>query len=489
MLDVSVLGRLGERLRLEAKSARGGLPKSMWETYSAFANTEGGTIVLGVEEAPDGSLDPVGVERPERLVSDIWNAVTNPARVSANILTSGDVRVERAVSAAGDEVSVVVVEVPRADRLLRPVFVGGNPLTGTYRRNGEGDYRCKPDEYQAMVRDASAAPLDAAPLPGFTVGALCSETVAAYRGALASRRPGHPWLPLSDEELLVRLGALRRENGEGPLLCTRAGLLMFGYEHEIVREFPSYFLDYRERYEEEGGRWSDRVTSGDGEWSGNVFDFWRRVSGRIVSELKRPFSTDGSQLRVDDTPMHRALREALVNSLIHADYYGSRTVVAMKFRDRVELSNPGDMRVPAEVALRGGVSDARNPTLMKMFSLIEACERAGSGLDAIRAACEAAGAPEIELVEGREPPRTHLTVFLGAAASLAPSGGAPSPAPPTDEERVLAFLARVGQASRSEVQGELGYGSTKTKRLLSSMAEAGLLAVRGAGNRVTYVLA
>ena len=130
MLDVSILGRLGEGLRLEAKSARGGLPKSMWETYSAFANTEGGTIVLGVEETPAGGLDPVGVERPERLVGDIWNAVNNPARVSANVLTSGGVRVERAVSAAGDEVSVVVVEVPRADRLLRPVFVGGQPAHG-----------------------------------------------------------------------------------------------------------------------------------------------------------------------------------------------------------------------------------------------------------------------------------------------------------------------------------------------------------------------
>lgn len=488
MLDVTRMGELREGLRLEAKSARGGLPKSLWETYSAFANTEGGTIVLGVEEGPAGELVPVGVESPERLVSDVWNALNNPGRVSANVLTGDCVRVEAVPGPGGGEARLVVIEVPRADRALRPVFAGGNPLTGTYRRNGEGDYRCGRAEYEAMVRDASPVPLDAAPLPGFGLGALCPESVVAYRNALASRRPGHPWLALSDEELLVRLGALGREGGEGPLLATRAGLLMFGHEHEIVREFPSFFLDYRERYEGEGGRWSDRVTSSDGERPGNVLGFWQAVSARLTADLRRPFSTDAAQLRVDDTPMHRALREALVNALIHADYYGGRPVTVMKFRDRVEVSNPGDLRVPAEVALRGGISDARNPTLMKMFSLIDACERAGGGLDAIRSACAAAHAPEVELADSHEPPSTRLTVHLGDAAALGSPAAPAVAAPPTDEERVLELLRRVGEAPRSAVQAELGYGSTKTKRLLSSMVASGLLRSRGAGNRVTYVL-
>ena len=263
---------------------------------------------------------------------------------------------------------------------------------------------------------------------------------------------------------------------------------MFGHEHEIVREFPSFFLDYRERYEGEGGRWSDRVTSSDGERPGNVLGFWQAVSARLTADLRRPFSTDAAQLRVDDTPMHRALREALVNALIHADYYGGRPVTVMKFRDRVEVSNPGDLRVPAEVALRGGISDARNPTLMKMFSLIDACERAGSGLDAIRSACAAAHAPEVELADSHEPPSTRLTVHLGDAAALGSPAAPAVAAPPTDEERVLELLRRVGEAPRSAVQAELGYGSTKTKRLLSSMVASGLLRSRGAGNRVTYVL-
>ena len=124
---------------------------------------------------------------------------------------------------------------------------------------------------------------------------------------------------------------------------------------------------------------------------------------------------------------------------------------------------------------------------MKMFSLIDACERAGSGLDAIRSACAAAHAADVELSDAHEPPVTRLTVHLGDAAALG-SPAAPAAAPPMDEERVLGLLARVGEAPRSAVQSELGYGGTKTKRLLSSMVARGLLETRGAGNRVTYVL-
>lgn len=293
----------------------------------------------------------------------------------------------------------------------------------------------------------------------------------------------------------MRLGALGRENGTGPLLVTRAGLLMFGHEHEIVREFPSHFLDYRERLAPEPGdeRWSDRVVSNVDERTGNPFGFWQVVSARITRDLRRPFATDADQLRVDDTPMHRALREALVNALIHADYYGTRPVVITSFPDRVEASNPGDLRVPAEVALRDGISDARNPTLMKMFSLIAACERAGSGLDAIRTACAATNARDVELHDSHEPPQTRLTVYLGSASALTPTAASIAPdtataQTETDEERVIALLARVGRARRTAVQAELGYGCTKTKRILSTMVSAGLIETTGSGNQVAYRL-
>jgi predicted HTH transcriptional regulator len=72
-----------ENNRIEAKKAAGGLPNSLWEMYSAFANTDGGVILLGVEETPDKTLHTVGVANPEKLISDFWNIANNTQKVSS----------------------------------------------------------------------------------------------------------------------------------------------------------------------------------------------------------------------------------------------------------------------------------------------------------------------------------------------------------------------------------------------------------------------
>ena len=145
MIDFSKIEQYRENNRIEAKKALGGLPKSIWETYSAFANTHGGIILLGVEEWADKSLHTVDLPDPDRLIKEFWDIVNNPNKTSVNVLSSKDVFVQEV-----DGNHIVVINVPRAERSYKPVYVDGNPLC-TYRRNGEGDYRCTKEEYQAMV--------------------------------------------------------------------------------------------------------------------------------------------------------------------------------------------------------------------------------------------------------------------------------------------------------------------------------------------------
>ena len=130
MIDFSNLQKYRENNRIEAKKAMGGLPGSIWETYSAFANTLGGIILLGVEEWPDKTLHAVDLPDPDKLIKEFWNNVNNPNKTSVNLLSSKDVFVQEV---GGNH--IVVINVPRAERSYRPVYLDGNPLA-TYRRRG-----------------------------------------------------------------------------------------------------------------------------------------------------------------------------------------------------------------------------------------------------------------------------------------------------------------------------------------------------------------
>jgi predicted HTH transcriptional regulator len=84
---------LRENNRIEVKQAIKGLPHSIWETYSAFANTQGGLIILGAEELTDKSIKTVLLSNPDKLVPDFWNTVNNQKKISVNILHENNVQI------------------------------------------------------------------------------------------------------------------------------------------------------------------------------------------------------------------------------------------------------------------------------------------------------------------------------------------------------------------------------------------------------------
>lgn len=172
--------------RLEAKRAKGGLPHSLWETYSSFANTEGGLILLGVSEHEDHSLYITGVDDARNMAQDFWNMVHDPSKVSAVVLSDNDVVIRH--TSQGD---VISIDIPRAARDCIPVYVGQNPMTGSYRRNGDGDYLCDEETVRAMLRDSDLLPLDRTIVEGMGADALNADSVASYRRQFKNRRPGH----------------------------------------------------------------------------------------------------------------------------------------------------------------------------------------------------------------------------------------------------------------------------------------------------------
>lgn len=374
--NIDTLRNAREYNQLEVKSAKGGFPNSFWETYSAFANSDGGIILLGVKEDKNGVLHSEPGIDVEKLRKDFWNMVNNRQKISANIVTDSMVFPD-----VLDDNNILVVTVPRADRAARPVYVGMDPKSGSFRRNHEGDYHCSLDEVSLMFRDAAIVTVDSKVLKNMDSSVFCADTVKDYRNFFRSSHRNHLWNNEDDEIFLRKIGAIGIAD-DGTYHPTAAGLLMFGYEYEITREFPNFFLDYQENRSLGATRWTDRITSTSGDWSGNVFDFMQKVLPKLQSGLKIPFVLHGNT-RVDETPIHKLLREALTNTCVHADFYGRQGLVVQKFADMYKFANPGTIRISITEAVNGGVSDPRNGVMLKMFSLIEFGERAGSGLSGI----------------------------------------------------------------------------------------------------------
>ena len=263
-----------ESAEVEFKSARGGFPGSLWETYSAFANTQGGVIVLGVKEK-DGkfTLDGITLEQARKYKKEFWDNVNNKAHCSANVLQEKDVQ-----DGEYNGSYVLVFNVPRAPRNKIPVYLHNNP-ENTFKRNYEGDYRCDASEIQRMFADADITehPRDYKILPEFTIEQdIDKATLEQYRRLVATKSPDHPWLLLDDKHFLMKLKGYRIDRREKIEGLTLAGLLMFGKTDSITDAYgcPQYFPDYREYFSSNpDDRWTDRIFP-DGTWDANLFKFY-----------------------------------------------------------------------------------------------------------------------------------------------------------------------------------------------------------------------
>jgi predicted HTH transcriptional regulator len=265
---------------------------------------------------------------------------------------------------------------------------------------------------------------------------------------------------------------------------------MFGNEYDIVREYPNYFLDYREEYDDVH-RWTDRFISSSGDWSGNVYDFYFRAYNKLQLDLKVPFEMNGG-LRVDDTPVHKAIREALANCLVNADYYGRGGVVIIKKRESVTMSNPGSFRIGIDAAISGGFSDPRNGTMLKMLNMIDIGERAGSGIPNIYRVWHDQNWAEPTFIQSFEPDRTTLSLLFskGDDKTVTIKSGEKKVANKTGTQKaiIIHYLTDHSSATVNELAGLLEVGSSRVKKLIYELVDEQIIVADGANRNRTYRL-
>ena len=432
MIDFNEIGKYKENNRIEAKKALGGLPESIWETYSAFANTLGGILLLGVEELPGKTLRCIDLPDPENMVRRFHALLQDRTKVSADILSKDDVQIHEI---GGNH--MISIHVPRAQRTERPVYIGRDAFSGTYRRNGEGDYRCTEEEVRAMLRDAAVQTPDLRICEEFRIGDLRRETIARCCAG------GDGTTGKDCTDFLIRTGGAAI-GADGKPYPTGAGILLFGEIGAILSLYPEYRLSYTD-------------PSGKTKWyETNILDFYFAVCAEIA----------GACPAAADPDIRRGICEAFSNCLINTDYYAPGGIRTEAGDGCIAFSNPGSFRIRKESAYTGGVSDPRNAGIFRSFQYMGIGKGTGSGLQNIYYVWKQHGFAVPEIQEEFQPDRITILLPLTGAVrkSKIHSGSAEIEA---GTAAIIEYLTKNVSATTSQLSGALGFSLQDTRGFLA----------------------
>lgn len=459
---------------VELKKAKNKIPDSFWETYSAFANTDGGIVIFGVDE---NLKQVVGVEQPERMKDDLFNMVNNPQKVSANLISDNDVH----IIDVDNGVQIMMIKIPEAPYQLKPVYLKGNPQL-TFERLGEGDRRLTPDKYKELVV-GSQSETDNELLLNYDLSDLCDDDLEFYRKELYEQTNNTRYKNIDYKDMLIEVGALRKDRqGDGQYYLTVGGLLFFGKYTSITDRFPGFQLDYFEKESSLDVDWKDRVSSGDAAFPQlNVYSFYRMAMDKLKATIKDEFMLDkDTQSRLPfRTDLYTAVREALVNSLMHAYYDSNSPIVIIAYPDYYEFSNPGKMRITVEEFIHGGHSDIRNHTMSTILRRIGISEKAGSGGPRI---FDVASKYNLKLPEIiRDQYQTKLRIWKVDLEKT--FGGYPE-----DQKKILYFLIENQSIARSEAKDQLSMDNYTFRITINQLLEKDMVDIMGKGRSTRYIL-
>lgn len=277
----------------------------------------------------------------------------------------------------------------------------------------------------------------------------------------------------------------RKDGTEG---LTIAGLLMFGKGLPVRERFDYLRMDYIDKSNLIGDqRYSDRLTY-DGTWENNLFNFIRMVVPRLTRDIPRPFQMDGI-IRKDDTPQHKAVREAFTNMIIHADLMLNGLLRVEKYDDRFVLSNPGLLKLPVEQIYAGGESKARNQRMQHMFRMIGYGENLGSGFPLILSAWNEKHWLKPELVEQPELMQVKLILHIENRVYVTKDVTKDVTKELTERQQIiLEFMQADGTITISEMSQKTNVTERTIKRDIESLTEKGILSREGGRKEGRWVI-
>lgn len=409
-------------------------PDGVLRTVVAFANTAGGTLLIGVEDRSGqvrGVADPLAAE--ERLASLISDTITPRIAPDIEILP-------------WRRAHLLAVRVfPSSSRPHHIIREGA--AMGTYIRVGSTNRRADADMAQELRRAARGETFDEQPMPDLDSEAL------DFRAASESFTP----LRAIDRRHLETLRITVRHQGR--VVPTIGGLLLFGRERE--RHFPDAWIQAGRFGGTDKSRIRDRA---------EIRSLPLQAVEEAVAFIEK-HGLHGAEIgrirRKDRRSLPpTAVREAIINAIAHADYSqrGAPIRIAI-FDDRLEIENPGLLPFGLTVEdLPRGVSKLRNRVIGRVFHELGFVEQWGSGIQRMTSACREAGLPDPQFAEIAN--RFRVTIF-----------STPTRQPdvdPTDQQILQALSDGSGRLT-SEIAAIIGLTPRATRTRLARLVGSGML--------------
>ena len=359
---------------LEVKAAQRDVPKSAYETVSAFANTAGGHLVFGVQES-EQRFEIVGVIDVDKVQNDFLSSLRSTEKISYQISTTDEL-----VDTEGGK--LLVFYIPEAPRQSKPVYLNGD-IRRSFIRRGAGDQRCNEDDIRRFLRAAGGPSYESETVDLDLENCIDEGTLARYRQRFDARTPGHACNGYDTAHFLEHWALAMAGNGR--LLPTRAAILLFGTGPALRTIMPRPLVDCQWATHPWDApapdqRWIDRLLCED-----NLWCCWEQLAERYAQNAAKPFALQvGTMERQERPEDFVSFREAAINLLMHQDFEETARSATIAFHpDRVVFENPGTARASKSALLEPGAKDVRNPLIIGMFRRVGLSEQAGTGIGAI----------------------------------------------------------------------------------------------------------
>lgn len=363
---------------IEYKKGLNSLSEDLWKTFSAFGNGHGGIIICGVEEKRNKKGLTVdykitGVNDSHKQEEDFWSKIRSSTKFKNLSWINNDSFIKKNINGK----TLLFIDVKEALPEEKPVNIGSS-IAESYLRHGTHDDRMTGDELRTFLLDTSLN-MDNKVLKNYGIDELNEESINEYRTwLLKNSKLKHLAVEVDNKKFLEKIGAVVKDPQTGDMGITYGALLFLGNRSAITQVFSSFQLDYIDKSDVSNKRYIRRITSLiDVE---NVFQFYIRVMD-VIRNTPQPFELNENQVRNDgDDGFVVALREALVNCLMHANYFlSNKHILIEKRMNNYMFSNPGTMLVSSESFFTKTESISRNSALSKFFVMMGAGERVGTG--------------------------------------------------------------------------------------------------------------